>query len=74
MVFLPVRKSRIHGLAEHGGNGRAPHAHPEPKDQDGVKEDVDDCADDGGEHTGLGKALRGDEGIHAQHQQHKDGA
>ena len=38
------------------------------KDQDGVENNVDDRTDDGGKHTGLGKALRGDEGVHAQHQ------
>ena len=30
--------------------------------------------DDGGEHTDLGKALCGDKGVHAHHQQHKDRA
>ncbi len=62
---------RAHGLTEHGGDGCALHAQTEREDQDGVQNDVDDCTDDGGEHTGLGKALGGDEGVHAQHQQHK---
>ena len=62
---------RAHGLTEHGGNGSAPHAQTQTKDQDGVENNVDDRTDDGGKHTGLGKALRGDEGVHAQHQQHK---
>ena len=62
---------RTHGLTEHGGNGSALHAQPQTKDQDGVENNVDDRTDDGGKHTGLGKALRGDEGVHAQHQQHE---
>ena len=62
---------RAHRLTEHRGNGSAPHAQPQPEDQDGVQNDVDDCADDGGEHTDLGKALCGDKGVHAQHQQHE---
>ena len=62
---------RTHSLTEHGGNSSAPHAQTQTKDQDGVENNVDDRTDDGGKHTGLGKALRGDEGVHAQHQQHK---
>ena len=62
---------RTHSLTEHGGNGSALHAQTQTKDQDGVENNVDDRTDDGGKHTGLGKALRGDEGVHAQHQQHK---
>ena len=62
---------RAHGLTEHGGNGCALHAQPEPEDEDGVQNDVDHGTDHGGEHAGLGKALGGDEGIHAQHQQHE---
>ncbi len=62
---------RAHSLTEHGGNGSAPHAQTQTKDQDGVENNVDDRTDDGGEHAGLGKALGGDEGIHAQHQQHE---
>ena len=62
---------RAHSLTEHRGNGRAPHAKPEPEDEDGVKDNVDDRTDHGGEHTGFGKALRGNEGVHAQHQQHE---
>ena len=60
-----------HGLTEHRGNGRAPHAQPEPEDQDGVEDNVDHRADHGGKHTGLGKALRGDKRVHAQHHQHE---
>ena len=60
-----------HGLTEHRGDGCAPHAQPEPEDEDGVQNDVDHGTDHGGEHTGFGKALRGDKGIHAQHQQHE---
>ena len=62
---------RAHGLTEHRGNGRAPHAKPEPEDEDGVQNDVDHGTDHGGEHAGLGKALGGDEGVHAHHQQHE---
>ena len=62
---------RAHSLTEHRGNGCAPHAKSEPEDEDGVKDDVDDRTDHGGEHTGFGKALRGNEGVHAQHQQHE---
>ena len=62
---------RTHGLAEHRGDGRAPHAQPKPEDQDGIQDDVDDRTDDSREHTGLGKALGRDEGVHAQHQQYE---
>ena len=62
---------RAHGLTEHRGNGCALHAQPKPEDEDGVQNDVDHGTDHGGEHAGLGKALGGDEGIHAQHQQHE---
>ena len=62
---------RAHGLAEHRGNGSAPHAQPEPKDQDGVQNDVDDRTNDRGEHAGPGEALGRDEGVHAQHHQHE---
>ena len=65
---------RAHGLTEHGGNGSAPHAQPQTKDQDGVENNVDDRTDDGGKHTGLGKALRGDKGVHAQADHDKDSA
>ena len=62
---------RAHSLTEHRGNGRTPHAQPEPEDQDGVEDNVDHRADHGGKHTGLGKALRGDKGVHAQHHQYE---
>ena len=67
----PQDPRRTHGLTEHRSNGCAPHAQPEPEDEDGVQNDVDHGTDHGGEHAGLGKALGGDEGIHAQHQQHE---
>ena len=63
-----------HCLAQHGGNGSTLYAHAQPEDEDGVQHDVDDRADNGGQHTDLGKALRGDEGVHAKHDQHADGA
>ena len=63
-----------HCLAQHGGNGSTLYAHAQPKDEDGVQHNVDDRADNGGQHTDLGKALRSDEGVHAKHDQHADGA
>ena len=41
---------RAHSLTEHGGNGSAPHAQTQTKDQDGVENNVDHCADDEGNH------------------------
>ena len=63
-----------HGLAEHRGNGGTPHAHVQHKDEDGVQDDVDDRADDGGQHTDLGKALGGDKGVHAHDEEDTDRA
>ena len=63
-----------HGLAEHRGNGGTPHAHVQHKDEDGVQDDVDDRADDGGQHTDLSKALGGDKGVHAHDEEDTDRA
>ncbi len=49
----------------------APRTPSQTKDQDGVEDDVDDCADDGGQHTDLSKALGRDEGVHAHDEQHE---
>ena len=65
---------RADRLAEDGGDGCALHPHVEPVDKDGVQDDVADRADAGGGHAGLGKALVGDEGGHAQGELDKDGA
>ena len=62
------------GLAQDGGHRSAHHAHVEPVDKDGVQDDVADGADAGGGHAGLGKALVGDKGGHAQGELDKDGA
>ena len=59
------------GLTEHRGNGCTAHTKAEHKYENGVQHNVDHRADHGGEHTDLGKALRGDEGIHAQNHQHE---
>ena len=63
-----------HSLAEHGGDGCTPHPQTKEEDEDGVEHDVDDRTDDGGQHTDLGKALCGDEGVHAQHDEDADRA
>ena len=47
--------------------------HVEPEDEHGVQDDVADGADAGGGHAGLGKALVGDKGGHAQGELHKEG-
>ena len=73
MVLGLVRKRMTqmappYRLAQHGGNGSTLYAHAQPKDEDGVQHDVDDRADNGGQHTDLGKGLRSDEqGAHAKH-------
>ena len=60
-----------HGLTEHRRHCRAPDAPAKTKNQDGVEDDVDDCADDRREHTDLRKALGRDKGVHAHDQQHE---
>lgn len=60
-----------HGLTEHRRHCRTPDAPAKTKNQDGVEDDVDDCADDRREHADLRKALGRDEGVHAHDQQHE---
>ena len=60
-----------HGLTEHRRHRCAPDAPAKAEDEDGVEDDIDDCTDDGGEHTDLRKALRRDKGVHAHDQQHE---
>ena len=59
MVLGPVRK-RMTQMAPTAWLSTvamaAPLRHAQPKDEDGVQHDVDDRADNGGQHTNLGKA------------------
>ncbi len=60
------------GLTEHSGQSCSLYTHMKDKDEDGVQNNIDNGADEGGHHADLGKALGGDKGVHAQNQQHKD--
>ena len=53
---------------------RASYAHIEKEDKDRVEDDVGDRADQNRKHTGLGKALRRDEGVHSKGELNKDRA
>ena len=61
-------------LTEHRGERRALHAHPQDEDENRIQDDVDDGTDDGCQHADFCEALGGDEGVHAEHDHHKDGA
>ena len=74
---LPAKEERQHpdagrSLGDHGGQGGSPHAHAQAEDQDRVQDDVGQSADQDREHAGLGKALGGDKGVHAQGQLDED--
>ncbi len=46
------------GAGDQAGEGRAQHAHPEAKDEDGVAADVDNVHHQAGHHAHLAVALR----------------
>ena len=58
-------------LAQHGGGCGTGNAHVQHENENGIQNNVDDSADDGGQHTDLGKALGSDKGVHAHDGQHK---
>ena len=65
---------RADRLTQHGGERCALHTHPQHEDENRIQDDVDDGADDGRQHTDFCEALGGDEGVHAEHGHHEDGA
>ena len=65
---------RADRLTEHRGERCAMHTHPQYEDENRIQDDVDDGADDGRQHTDFCEALGRDEGVHAEHGHHEDGA
>ena len=61
-------------LADHRGHRRAPDAHMQSEDEDGVQDGIDHGADHGGQHTGPGEALGIDEAVHARSDHGEGGA
>ena len=61
-------------MGENGGQRRAPDAHVQSVNKNGVQNDVGHRADEHRPHSDLGKALRGDKGVQAQGQLHEHGA
>ena len=53
-------------LGEDGGQGRAPNAHIQAEDENGVQDRIEDSAEQHGLHADGGKALGGDVGVHAR--------
>ena len=70
----PQNPHRADRLAQYRGNGGARHPQIQRENQNGIQDDIDDRADDRGEHTDFGKALGSDKGVHAHDHQHKDAA
>ena len=60
-------------LGDHGGQGRALHAHIQTVDENGVQDDVADSTNQYGAHTDRGKALGGDKQVHPQSHHYKQG-
>ena len=58
-------------LTHHRSQRGALDTHAQHEDKNRVQNDVDHRTDDRGQHADLGKALCGDEGVHAHDQQHK---
>ena len=61
-------------LRQNGRQCRAAHAHAEAENKDGIQNDVGHRTDEHRQHARAGKALGGDESIHAQRKLDKDGA
>ena len=61
-------------LRDDGRKRGAAHAHTHGKNENRVKDNIGDRADQNGRHSGPCKALRGNEGVHPQRYLHKDRA
>ena len=62
------------GLGQHRRQGGALHAHAAGIDEHRVQDDVQHRPDDHGHHADAGEALGVDERVHAQADEHRDGA
>ena len=70
----PQHPDAGNALGQNGGQGRAPDAHMQGKNEDGVQQDVGHRADEHRPHADLGKALGGDEAVEAQGHLDENGA
>ena len=70
----PQDPHRADRLTEHRGSGSSGDSHIQNENQNRIQNDIDNGANNRGEHTDLGKALGGDKRVHAHDHQHKDAA
>lgn len=64
MREIPQRKQCRCNLPDDGGDGCARHTEAAAEDKDGVEDDVDDRADQGGDHGKARTAVGADDGVH----------
>ena len=60
-----------YGLTENSGKCCTLYAHTKNKNKNRIQDDIDNSTDDRSHHTDSGKALGGNEGVHAKHDQDK---
>ena len=61
-------------LGNDGGNGRAPNAQAQDKDENGIQQNIQNCADEHRTHTDPAKSLGVDKAVHAKPHHHKKAA